>query len=102
MDDNMTGLKPLTIAIDFDDTYTADPELWTSFMNQAESRGHKVICVTARYFTLENKEELKATLPPKTLIYFTSMGSKMDYMASQGVKVDIWIDDSPRVVVHGV
>lgn len=96
------GPKPLTIAIDYDDTFTADPLLFEYFMMESAGRGHKVICVTARHYTPENKEELKSELPKGTLIYFTGHRSKMEYMAEQGIIPNIWIDDQPKVVVHGV
>ena len=40
--------KKLTIAIDFDDTYTADTELWGLFLRKAIANGHSVFCVTCR------------------------------------------------------
>ena len=40
-------MEPLIIAIDFDDTFSADPELWTAFILNAQQRGHKIICVSA-------------------------------------------------------
>ena len=38
----------MTIAIDFDKTFTADPELWLSFIRSASLRGHEIICATYR------------------------------------------------------
>jgi hypothetical protein len=95
------SIKPLTIAMDFDDTFTADPHLWTSFIDTAKQRGHRVICVTARHRTDESRQEIKAALPEGVPVYFTEMGSKLDYMANQGVRVSVWCDDSPRTLVHG-
>ena len=92
----------MLIAMDYDDTFTADPELWTAFSDMAKIGDHKVICVTARYYSPESKEELRENLPPGMLIYFTEHGSKIDYLASLGVFPSVWIDDNPRVVVHGV
>lgn len=89
-----------TIAIDYDDTFNTDPYLWSKFIADCVNRGHRVICVTARILDEDNKRELKAALPPIP-IYFTSRSSKMWYMEQMNVQVDIWIDDSPRVVVHG-
>ena len=95
-------VKPRIIAFDFDDTITADPEMVFSFMAMARHRGHRVLCVTARYFTPENKEDLKEVYDRKYPVYFTGHSPKRWYMESQGVKVDIWFDDSPEVIVHGV
>lgn len=38
----------MNISIDFDDTYTRDPEMWNAFIRLAQASGHKVYCVTAR------------------------------------------------------
>ena len=92
--------KPLTIALDFDDTFTADPELWTEFIGRAKANGHRVVCVTGRHYSPEDKAELKAALPAGVPIYFTEQESKTWYMAGKEV-ISIWIDDNPRAVVHG-
>jgi hypothetical protein len=34
------SVKPLNIAIDFDLTLTADPELWATFVRDGKARGH--------------------------------------------------------------
>ena len=88
----------MIIAIDYDDTYTADIELWDNFIGSAIMRGHQVVCVTARRETAENVEQCDI---PGVLTYFTALSSKMKYMEKHGIKVDIWIDDQPRVVVEG-
>lgn len=93
--------KTLTIAIDFDDTFTADQTLWSAFIKCAQAQGHKVVCVTARRFDAESKAEMYDVLPEHVPVYFTSLGSKLAYMEKQGVKVDIWCDDNPKALVHG-
>ena len=100
----MTTQKKLTIAIDFDDTFTVDPAMWAEFCNGAKSRGHHVYMVSARRKTIENTEivdgileEHKCYIP----IIFTDLGSKIHAMESRDVKVDIWIDDDPEKLVRG-
>ena len=39
---------PQLISLDYDHTFTADPDLWVSFIKAAELRGHRVIMVTWR------------------------------------------------------
>ncbi len=90
--------KTLTIAIDYDDTYTADPNLWDAFIADCKFKGHRVVCVTCRRRTDENREIVKIEGVP---VYFTELASKTWYMDKQGVKVDIWIDDNPVALVHG-
>lgn len=96
--------KQLVIAIDFDDTYTADTTLWSAFINNALDRGHRVYCVTARRDTEENQELIRETFHSNELcipVVFSNLGSKMWTMDQRGVKVDIWIDDAPHALVHG-
>lgn len=88
----------MTIAIDFDDTYTADPVLWDRFIANAKARGHKVIIVTCRCKTDENREVVKVD---GCVVLFTNLGSKQKFMTEAGCKVDVWIDDDPGCILHG-
>lgn len=38
----------MRIAIDYDNTYTRDPEFWDQMIDYGNSRGHEFICVTMR------------------------------------------------------
>jgi hypothetical protein len=93
------------IAIDFDDTLTADAELWLDFVRKANTRGHYVVCVTARRDTAENREWIHSWMKDNRIVnlytHYTGLGSKVDYMERIGVKVDIWIDDDPRKCALG-
>ena len=98
----MTG--KLTIAIDYDDTFSADMPMWAEVISTMQSRGHHVIMVTARRGTDENYEEIRTWLTHfgvSIALYFTNLGSKLHWAESRGLKVDIWIDDDPRSLVHG-
>lgn len=93
------------IALDFDDTYTADPELWSAFVKLAIHRGHQVYCVTARHNTEENTDAINEAFEEQGIqlpIIFSNMGSKADEVQRRGLKIDIWCDDSPWAIVNGV
>ena len=47
MSENKETMKK--IAIDFDDTYTAMPEIWDAFIIACKAAGHSVTIVTARH-----------------------------------------------------
>jgi len=92
------------IAIDYDDTFTADMGLWSEFIRLAKKRGHSVVCVTARQESTENVDDMNqwfrhwdCMIP----IVFANNGSKVWTMEQRGQSVDIWIDDSPHALVHG-
>ena len=101
---NQKSETPLVLAIDFDDTFTADPELWAVFIRLAIHKGHRVYCVTARRNSDENIDLLNDTFAEHDLdipIVFSNLGSKMWTMEQRNVKVNIWIDDAPHALVHG-
>lgn len=94
----------MLIAIDFDETLTRDAKLWQDFVIAANAGGHRVVCVTARRDTAENIDTIDTWMRSHGVelpVYFSSLGSKVDYMAKRGQPVDIWIDDDPRKCALG-
>lgn len=92
----------MIIAIDYDGTYTKDPDLWLAFIEKAQARGHKVILVTMR----ENAEAGPGWSPIDERLlfivdedYYTDLEAKKPYLDRLGIKPDIWIDDSPEWVI---
>jgi hydroxymethylpyrimidine pyrophosphatase-like HAD family hydrolase len=88
--------------MDFDDTYTRDPEMWNIVIAQMQAAGHKVYCVTARQPS--DSLEVYATLGRMVgaeNCYFTSMQSKKNYMFSKGIYINVWIDDNPDAIIRG-
>jgi hypothetical protein len=81
----------MNIAIDYDSTYTQDPELWNEFIASSQARGHSVICVTMRY--PDCPEERIEGLPIP--VYYTGRGAKMPFVKRLDLHVDVWIDDNP-------
>lgn len=83
----------MLIALDFDATYTLDPDFWDMVINIAEKRGHSVICVTMRYEYEDH--QIKETIGKKCEIIFTGRKSKLHFLTKKKIKPDIWIDDNP-------
>lgn len=86
-----------SISLDYDGTYTADPELYLEFTKEAILRGHKIYVVTMRY-----PSEL-ASIDPKlvevaTMVIPTSRQAKRPFVKSLGIEINIWVDDNPRAV----
>ena len=87
----------MIIAIDYDNTYTADPEGWEAFIDLMESRGHKVICVTGRddgFFG----DPVRKSIGKKIPVVFAGSAWKIDAAKKSGWDVNVWIDDSPQYV----
>ena len=83
----------MRIALDYDGTYTADPELWEAFIHNAHAAGHEVVCVTMRY-----PHEGAPGIPCR--VVFTSRLAKWRAMIERGEPVDVWIDDQPGYITQ--
>lgn len=96
----------MIIAIDFDKTYTEDPELWNTFINKAKVNGHRVICVTARYNDGrhgDNRDIFNTigTVLEHDEIYFSGIAPKRNYMINEHeIFPTVWIDDTPLGIVE--
>lgn len=89
---------PLTIAIDYDDTFTADPPMWRRVIAIWQECGHRVICVSARRNTLDHRRELEAGLPEGVPILLSYDTPKRQYAKQHGYRPDIWVDDMPEAI----
>ncbi len=85
----------MIIALDYDGTYTADKELWNSFIQQAQSNGHEVIVATMRYES-EGYEVVTDLGERVARIIFTDRKAKKAAVRMQYKDPDIWIDDNPE------
>ena len=93
----------MNIALDFDDTFTRDPEFWLKIVLLCRQSGHQIYCVTARdqNGSQEVYDELGQFIG-KENCFFTNMQGKRSYMFRQGIIIDVWIDDNPGMILHGV
>lgn len=88
-------------SLDYDDTFTADPELWRILIPIMKERGHQIYMITARHNTIENKQELFRNLDgliEPSRIYFSYDAPKRWFADREGLFIDIWIDDSPEAI----
>lgn len=94
--------KPLNISLDYDDTFTSHPFFWKLFIAMAAAIGHRVFIVSCRAVTAENFSDIEAaTGLPKPRIVLTEYMSKRRVCEARGLKIDIWIDDTPDSVENG-
>lgn len=87
----------MLIAIDYDNTYTLDPDFWDSFLENARKSHHNVICVTRR-FQSKGKKVYKALDGKVDDVIFCNHRPKIDVTRELGIYVDVWIDDSPEYI----
>lgn len=83
------------IALDYDQTYTADPILWDLFIENANEGDHEVMIVT--YRDKDMPIDHKLHIP----VFYTGFVAKRVYMKEQGIDIDIWIDDWPESILIG-
>jgi len=85
----------LLIGVDYDGTYSADPDTFDNVISEFRTAGHQVIIVTAR-----SDQDAVSVNPSMNLeVYYTCGEPKDPYMREQHNRgVDIWIEDRP----HGV
>ena len=79
----------MKIALDYDGTYTADPDFWEKFIKNCEGK-HTIYIVTMRH--PHEKFEIKPSIP----VIYTSRKAKKLYCEEHGAFFDIWIDDNPE------
>lgn len=92
----------MIIALDYDNTYTADPILWNQFIKDSIDRGHAIWCVTARspHHIQEVEQTIGLALEPNHIIA-TDGGEKRRFLKEiHNLRPDIWIDDNPESIVN--
>jgi hypothetical protein len=89
----------MIISLDYDDTFTKDVDFWLEFVKNAQTRGHIVYCITFRY--IEECDDLDPRLTALVKIIPTGRKAKRTFASTQGINVDVWIDDQPDFIVYG-
>lgn len=82
----------MLIAIDYDGTWTRDPIAWRYATFALQSTGHTVVVCTGRAFP-------PADLHTDMAVHCTAGQAKRDYLASLGLRPDVWIDDDPQSIL---
>ncbi|MFM0417496.1 hypothetical protein [Paraburkholderia aromaticivorans] len=83
----------MNISLDFDGTYTEDPQHWNQFIDSFLEAGHTVQIITMRA-EHETNRSLK-DLAKKIPVHFTDRKAKLPYAIEKGFHIDVWIDDNP-------
>lgn len=91
--------EPKVVAFDFDETISDNEPAWLQVMLLLEKKGYHCIVVTWRKPEL-CPEDLQFLVDKGFKVYYTSGQAKQTYMASKGIKVDIWIDDNPFSILN--
>jgi hypothetical protein len=86
----------LIIGLDYDETFSADPQTWFDAMQVLQNQGHTVIGVTSRNRTQIMSDPMYVELCD--CVIFCAGKSKVHVAENFGYKVDVWIDDKPNSI----
>lgn len=88
----------MNIGLDYDDTFTADKELWGWFVGKCLRKGYDVRFVTFRFEETRSYTNEDIKLDSEKLgipIIFCNGIQKAEVTSAARFPVDIWIDDFP-------
>jgi hypothetical protein len=93
--------RALTISMDFDRTFAADPTLWGEFARKAVGDGNTVVMISRRpeedrATVVETLGDYAAAFSQVLLVGGDTM--KGDAAQAAGIDVDVWVDDSPQTI----
>ena len=100
---SLAELRAMTVSIDFDRTFAADPPLWGEFARKAVSDGNTVVMISRRPDTPEDRQTVTDTLGDyadafSQVLLIGGDTLKDDAAKAAGISVDVWVDDSPQTV----
>jgi hypothetical protein len=98
---SLPASRAMTVSIDFDRTFAADPALWGEFARQAVADGNTVVMISRR--PESDREEVIASLGDyaESFSQVLLVGGdtlKADAADAAGIAVDVWVDDSPQTI----
>jgi len=95
--------RAMTISIDFDRTFAADPQLWGAFAAKSVAEGNTVVMISRRPDTPEDRQTVTETLGDyapafSQVLLVGGETMKADAAQAAGISVDVWVDDSPQFI----
>lgn len=85
----------MNISLDYDGTYTEDPEAWDAFIELMQSYEHDIYIVTLR-----SGEHDKVRVGGLPIIYCAGRPKK-EVVREHGIHINVWIDDQPNCITKG-
>ncbi len=88
----------MIVAIDYDNTYTADPETFEKVIALFLAAGHTVICVTGRSNDGVMDIPVRNSIGKLVPVIFAGPEWKADAARKMGYEVNVWVDDIPNMI----
>jgi hypothetical protein len=93
--------KNLCVALDYHNTYSADPKFWDTFIYMCWMRKWDVYCVSHTTDSDEKKDLMDSI--GKVLgsdnVILTEGKAKLPYCEKHGINIDIWVDNNPIHII---
>jgi HK97 family phage portal protein len=98
---SLPEMRALTISIDFDRTFAADPAMWGEFARKSVADGNTVVMISRR--PEADRQSVMATLGDyadafSQVLLVGGDTLKADAAEAAGIEVDVWVDDSPQTI----
>lgn len=94
--------KNLVFALDYHNTYSADPKFWDTFIYMAWMRKATVYCVS--HATDDDEKQAIRDSIGKVIgmdcVIETNGAAKLPYCEKHGIDIDIWIDNNPEHIIN--
>lgn len=90
--------------LDYDGTYSVNPDFWNKFISDAKEAGHIVYGLTMRYNN--SIESIDSTMGTKCEIIYTNRNAKQkflyEWLSDKNIKPQslIFIDDQPYFLLN--
>jgi len=88
----------MNIAIDYDETFSSDPETFLKIIKVFQEAGHTCYCVTARS---DSRCDVVRDATGIQVIP-TSQKAKSKECYFESIDIDIWIDDDPLTIHYDI
>ena len=89
----------MIIALDFDETYNLDPNLFDDIIGMFQQHGHQVILATYRHPELDYDPLFLRLERQGVKVYCTDGKAKRPFLAELGINPAVWIDDNPFSII---
>jgi hypothetical protein len=87
----------MLLSLDYDQTYTRDPDFWDGVIAAGIARGHSFVCITNRP-NPPGTGKAERLPSPRIPVLCAGQEFKQDAARAAGLKVSVWIDDMPASI----
>ena len=92
----------LTFALDYHNTYSADPKFWNVFIELVYLRKDKLLCVShaTDHDEIDKLYKSIGKIIGQDNVVLTNGAAKKPYCDEHGINIDVWIDNNPEHIIN--